>query len=76
MWVDYLTKLPLLQFNNNKILRDEAYHIRLEQAPREVFIIKLPDKGFHAAMLTALLYLYLSNAKSQESRLKILSALT
>jgi (p)ppGpp synthase/HD superfamily hydrolase len=43
--VDYLTKPPVAEYGS-KEERDHAYHFRFRSAPREFFLIKLPDR-FH-----------------------------
>lgn len=42
--VDYLTKPKASKFGGNKEIRDKVYHERFRFAPREFFLIKLPDR--------------------------------
>lgn len=42
--VDYLTKPPKSDFGGNKEARDRVYYERYRYAPRDFFLIKLPDR--------------------------------
>lgn len=42
--LEWLSKEPVSKFDGNRKLRDAAYHSRFEAAPREFFLVKLPDR--------------------------------
>ena len=50
--VDYMSKPPKSEYLD-KTARDAAYHGRFEQAPREFFLIKLPDRLHNLITLAA-----------------------